>query len=399
MNERISSITGVLTALCIFALIGFIAWLIIQAVMKKNKKIPLISIGADCALIVIFMVIGSTAYSKTDDYQEYLAQKAMEKSEQEEIEKQERIEAEQKAKEEQEKLESQQREKEERESKEEKEETDQNINKSEEHEKKEEENKKEDEESENNIKDGIERITSGEYVFITNEDLNKYCANMEGAKIYVIVEIDDMKEGTIQSNLSDGYMMSNFLVGENYDKYKSKLKDGDIVGISGTVAGNDGYGFMGKSVNVEDCLVFAVGEEAEEYRKESSGEGLSGYLVATEEVADFGEELSEEEYKALCKQLDYEDILRNPGNNKGKYCIVEGTVEQIIEGWLGTFTIYVTDNNGNKWGCVYSYKEGESRFLEGDSVIVYGKCEGTESTETVLGKQVTLPRVDVEYIN
>ncbi len=255
------------------------------------------------------------------------------------------------------------------------------------------------EKPENKIEDGMERISSGEYLFITNEDLNKYCANMEGVKIYVVVEIDDIKEGKIQSTLSDGYMMSNFLVEENYDKYESELKDGDIVGISGTVTGSDGYKFMGKSVNVKNCLIFAVGERAEEYKKDSSDEGLSEYFVVTEEVADSGEELSEEEYKSLCQKLGYEDILRNPDNNKDKYCVVEGTVDQIIEGWLDSFTIFVTDYDGNKWGCVYSYKEGESRLLEGDYVTVYGKCKGTENAETLIGQQVTLPRVDVEYIN
>lgn len=259
--------------------------------------------------------------------------------------------------------------------------------------------KEEERDSKTNIGDGLERITSGEYLFITNEDLDKYCANMVGAKIYVVTEVDDIKEDMIQSNLSEKYMMSNFHVGENYRKYESKLKKGDVVAISGTVAGNDGYSFMGKSVNVEDCLVFAVGEKAEEHKKESSDEGLSQYFTVTEEVADSSEDISEGEYKSLCETLDYEDILRNPDNNDGKYCKVEGTAEQVVEGWFGSFTIYVADYNGNKWGCVYSYKDGESRILEGDSVVLYGKCKGTDTAETLLGEQVTLPRVDVEYIN
>jgi len=257
----------------------------------------------------------------------------------------------------------------------------------------------ENEESQNETEDGIERISSGEYLFITNEDLDKYGTNLEGVKIYVVVEIDDIKEGSIQSTLSDDYMMSNFFVGENYEIYASILSRKDIVGIYGTVAGSDSYGFMGKSVNVEDCFVFAVGENAEKYKKDSSDEGLSEYFVVTEDVADSGEDISEKEYKALCKKLDYEDILRNPDNNKEKYCIVEGTVEQIIEDWFDSYTIYVTDNDGNRWECVYSYKEGEPRLLEGDSVIVYGKCKGTENVETIMGKQITLPRIDAEYIN
>ena len=263
-----------------------------------------------------------------------------------------------------------------------------------------EENEEDDtEDSVSEFDEEISSFATGEYLYITNDDLNTYCVNMEGAKVYVVTDIDDMKDGKIQSTLSDGFMMSNFDVGEKYSKYESVLKKGDLIAIFGTVSGYDGYSFMGKCVNLEGCQVFAVGEEAKTYQKESSDPGLSGYLVATEEVAESGGEVSEEEYKSLCQSLDYEGILRNPDENKGKYCLVSGNVEQIIEGWFGSFTIFVTDESGNKWGCVYSYKEGESRLLEGDWVTMYGKCAGTENTTTLLGQQVTLPRIDVEYVN
>lgn len=146
--------------------------------------------------------------------------------------------------------------------------------------------------------------------------------------------------------------------------------------------------------------MFAVGEAAKAYQKEVSDPGLSGYFTVTEEVADANnDDVPEGDYKALCQILDYEDVLRNPDANEGKYCIVSGTVDQIIEGWFGSFTIFVNDANGNTWGCVYSYKEGEAHLLEGDGVTMYGKCAGTDTNTTLLGKQVTLPRVDVEYIN
>jgi hypothetical protein len=36
-------------------------------------------------------------------------------------------------------------------------------------------------------------------------------------------------------------------------------------------------------------------------------------------------------------------------------------------------------------------------MLEGDSVKVYGKCKGTSTSTTLLGKQVTLVYIDAEY--
>jgi len=85
-------------------------------------------------------------------------------------------------------------------------------------------------------------------------------------------------------------------------------------------------------------------------------------------------------------------------DNKEKFCKISGTVNQIVEGLFGTFTIYIEDGAGNKWSCSYSYSEGESRLLEGDQITVYGICEGTTTAETVLGKQVTMPDVTLKYI-
>lgn len=246
----------------------------------------------------------------------------------------------------------------------------------------------------------IVRFSSGEYLFITNDDLSKYCSNMEGVKVYVVTDIDDIKNGMIQSTLSDGYMMSGFDVGNNYSRYESGLKIGDLVAICGTVSGYNDYGFMGNYVSLNDCEVFAAGDNALSYKREVSDGGLSKYFVVTETVADSNKnDMSETDFKSLCQTLNYEDILRNPDLYKGNYCVLSGTVDQIIEGWFGSFSIFINDYSGNKWGCVYSYKDGESHLLEGDNVTVYGKCEGTDTSRTVLGQQVTMPRIDIEYIN
>lgn len=262
----------------------------------------------------------------------------------------------------------------------------------------EEETEKEKANKELNLEDELTEFSSGEYLFVTNEDLSKYCVNMEGVKVYVVTDINDIKNDMIQSTLGDGYMMSSFNVSENYEKYESSLEKGDIVAIMGTVSGHTGYGFMGQSVDLDGCKVFAVGDDAEHYKKDITDDGLSDYLVVTEAVAN-NSDISEEEYKALCEKLSYEDILRNPDNNKDKYCVVSGTVDQIIEGLFGSYTFYITDSSGNKWGCTYSYAEGESHLLENDRVTIYGKCKGTSNTTTVMGKQVTLPHIEIEYIN
>ena len=249
------------------------------------------------------------------------------------------------------------------------------------------------------LSDEKKEFETGEYLFITNEDLSKYCVNMQGAKVYVVTDVDDMKDNLIQSTLADGFMMSGFDVGDNYSKYKSIIEKGDIVAVLGTVSENIDYSFFGSSVRLIDCKVFAIGEEAESYKKDKTDDGLSQYLVVTEEVANLNDDISEEDYKALCTSLNYEDILRNPDSYQDTYCVLNGTVKQVIEGFLGAYTIYVNDSSGNQWECSYSYKDGESHLLEGDSVTVYGQCSGTTTATTVIGKQVTLPRIKVKYIN
>ncbi len=107
----------------------------------------------------------------------------------------------------------------------------------------------------------------------------------------------------------------------------------------------------------------------------------------------------EQEFKSSCVEYTYTDIMRDPTGFKNKNCVLEGSVNQIIEGWFGSNSIFIMDNTGNQWGCVYSYKDGEKHLLEGDYVRVYGVLDGTRTTETVLGKQVVLPYLTIKYIS
>ena len=124
---------------------------------------------------------------------------------------------------------------------------------------------------------------------------------------------------------------------------------------------------------------------------------MAEYLVVTEEVAD-NNKISEDDYKNICNQLVYNDIMRNPDEYDGRYVKVSGSVDQIIEGYFDTITIYLKDSNGDKWECSYIYDDGETHVLEGDHIVIYGQCDGTSNSTTLSGKQVTLPSVTGKYI-
>ena len=245
---------------------------------------------------------------------------------------------------------------------------------------------------------GMEQFINGDYPYISPEDLGKYFSNMSGVTFYTVVKIGDFDEpSTIQVSLDDRYMYSNFDVGGKYETYDKMLRKKDTVAIIATADDYSAYGFVGTAAKFKDCTIFAKGKEAESFIKDTTDERLAEYLVLTDTVAETADiELTEEEFKGLCNYLSYNDILRNPDSYEKKYCIVEGRVSQVIEGFLGN-SIFLKDSNGNQWGCTYSYEEGESHILEGDYITVYGKCNGTTKATTLLGKQVIMPSVSVEY--
>ena len=241
----------------------------------------------------------------------------------------------------------------------------------------------------------LKKYKKDNYPYIKKNDLAKYHANMGGVKFCTIIEVDDIKSKTIQSTITDGFMMSNF---ESKNDYSGKVEVGDTVAIIGKVKGSQSYGFVGESIDFSGCMVIAKGKDVKKYKQKSSDESLKQYFVITKEVADSGVDLTEDEYKSICETLNYTEILRNPDLYEKTRCKLSGRVSQIVEGFLGSFTIYVEDSGGNTWGCIYSYKDEETHLLEGDSVTVYGECKGTDTASTVLGKQITMPRIDVEYM-
>ena len=254
---------------------------------------------------------------------------------------------------------------------------------------------------------GMNLFNSGEYHYITTDDLFNSAPGLKGQKIYTVITIEQKKDDgkCFQADIGDNYMFTDFaMVDGSYDV----IPEDTQVAVLGTVGEMTDLKIT-QYANVNDCYVFAVGDDAAQYVGAKSDEALSTYLTtSTAEdsssdsaaAAAASDDLSEEQYKALCEAYSYKEILRNPDSYKNKYCKVSGSVNQTVDGFFGLYTtIYIKDANGNRWGCNYSYSDGESHVLEGDYVTVYGELDGTANTETVLGKQVTVPYVSIEYIN
>ena len=249
------------------------------------------------------------------------------------------------------------------------------------------------------LKHNIDTKYSTDYKWINFEDLSKYYANLKGQKICTIGKVGDLSTDSIKiSSEETGFYYTTFYTSTDYTEYLKALKEKNVI-IIGTVGEPNDFGILGNAMTLKNCDIISYTEkENKKYIKNKSDKSFEKYFKVTEDVAkQKGESnISEQDYKKLCKYYDYNDILRNPDKYKEKFCIVSGTVDQTIEGWLSD-SIFITDSNGNKWGCVYSYNKGESKILEGDNITVYGELDGTTTSRTLLGKQVTLPYVVIKY--
>lgn len=114
--------------------------------------------------------------------------------------------------------------------------------------------------------------------------------------------------------------------------------------------------------------------------------------------------VTEEEYKASCNSISYADIARNPNNYVGQKAAFNGKVIQVQEnGKKVVLRVNVTKGKYEIWDdTVYvDYKrkdDNESRILEGDIVTMYGEIKGLKNYTAVLGNQISIPHLRVEYI-
>lgn len=130
-------------------------------------------------------------------------------------------------------------------------------------------------------------------------------------------------------------------------------------------------------------------------------------LVCCSEPADPEQpDLSEADYKAACEEIDYDTLARNPENYAGNLYTFTGEVEQVIdydsyiemrinvtpviefdEVWYYEDTIYVK----------YYPEDGADKILEGDIITIYGLCAGEETYISILGEEITLPKINIMY--
>lgn len=131
----------------------------------------------------------------------------------------------------------------------------------------------------------------------------------------------------------------------------------------------------------------------------------------TEEKNPEKDKYTEETYKAMCEEIDFETIARNPDANIGKKYYGSGEIVQIVEedGEFASFRMSITpvmnyDNTEVSYyddtimAYTYSYNMN-NRLLEGDIIEFWGMAEGDYTYETIFGAEVTVPLFQIDYFN
>lgn len=114
------------------------------------------------------------------------------------------------------------------------------------------------------------------------------------------------------------------------------------------------------------------------------------------------------EYINSCKTITFDKLGRNPNKYKGEKFKITGEVIQVQEGWGDSVDLRI-----NMTKTTYEYidevtwsdtiyatveiGENEDKILENDIITIYGECEGDYTYESIMGSNVTLPKINVEY--
>ena len=149
-------------------------------------------------------------------------------------------------------------------------------------------------------------------------------------------------------------------------------------------------------------------EVLEQPTTEEDGTRVKKCTVCNEELDRETFSMSAEElaaqYKNGCQWLSYDTLSRTPGQYEGTDVAFSGYVVQVCSEASSSlyYSTYRVATSGRYDNVVYIKVDNygsDSRILEDDYITFYGKFDGLYTYETVMGASVTIPCVEVQYIN
>ena len=129
---------------------------------------------------------------------------------------------------------------------------------------------------------------------------------------------------------------------------------------------------------------------------------ISAMSGGNEEPSDLVD-LPEQEYRNKCQVYAYDEIARYPDKYEKSLAKFTGEVVQVMrDGDNLQMRVDVTKNEYDFYeDTVYVYYtiSNNVNVLEGDIITMYGELRGTQTYESVLGAEISIPRIYVQYID
>ncbi len=115
-------------------------------------------------------------------------------------------------------------------------------------------------------------------------------------------------------------------------------------------------------------------------------------------------DLPEDEYKAVCREYTYEEIISESETLRGEKVVIEGEIEYVVqENLLGRsfagYLVDITDDVDNDLVMVaYVSKKGEEGFSKGDRIMVWGELNDPGTVEIDGGTELATPTIMAPFI-
>ncbi len=116
------------------------------------------------------------------------------------------------------------------------------------------------------------------------------------------------------------------------------------------------------------------------------------------EIKQEAQQYSESEYKALCRVVTYEEIARDKNGLEGEKVTLTG---EIIQATGDTYRINVTKTSWGYTDTILFEIDSQSlsqNVLEDDIVTIWGESTGMYTYKSVMGAQITVPRIRAVYL-
>lgn len=263
---------------------------------------------------------------------------------------------------------------------------------------------KDDESKSTSVLDINSSLDTTGYLNFDADVLFEYGNYLGGQNVVTVITVSSAGYDTIRARTdnNDGFFYSVTCQFDDEEVVKS-VNEGDVLTIAGTLEERnplvDKLSFLETpTAAMVNCSIIGKGEIAQELKAGADEQRKIGQDAkdAYEAQIAAAKKAERDDYISQCETVKYSDVERNPDNYDGKKIKISGKVVQVSEGWFDTVTMRI-DCGGNMWYVTYSREEGESRILEDDKITCYGECNGVTSYKTVIGSQVTIPSMRMEY--